>query len=74
MKSNIITASVVLILLTGLSKITGFIREMVLAYYYGASAITDAYITATTVATIIIGGITSSTALAYIPVLLQPAS
>lgn len=67
MKSNIITASVVLILLTGLSKITGFIREMVLAYYYGASAITDAYITATTVATIIIGGITSSTALAYIP-------
>jgi len=67
MKNNLVTASVVLIVLTGLSKITGFIREMVLAYYYGASAMTDAYITATTVATIIIGGITSATALAYIP-------
>lgn len=67
MKNNLVTASVVLILLTGLSKITGFIREMVLAYFYGASAMTDAYITATTVATILIGGITSATALAYIP-------
>ena len=67
MKDNLITASVFLILLTGISKITGFIREMVLAYFYGASAMTDAYITATTVVTIFIGGITSATALAYIP-------
>ena len=36
-------AALVIILLTVISKILGFLREIVLSYYYGASTISDVY-------------------------------
>jgi len=42
------TALLVMII-TILSKILGFGREMVLSYVYGASAITDAYLISQTI-------------------------
>jgi len=57
-----------LILITLISKIFGFVREMVLAHFYGSSNISDAYIIALTIPTtffVLIGrGISAS----YIPI------
>lgn len=53
---------------TLISKILGFFREMIMANYFGASYITDAYIMAIAIPSIIFGGILSSVATAYIPI------
>lgn len=53
--------------LTLISKLLGFVREMVMANFYGASYITDAYVMATTIPTIIFGGIFGAVATAYMP-------
>lgn len=50
-----------------ITKISGFIREMVQAYFYGTTAISDAYIIATTIPAILFAGITGSILTAYIP-------
>ncbi len=47
-------AVVVVIALTVLSKVLGFVREMIVAAYYGAGAVTDAYLTATLVIMLIL--------------------
>jgi len=59
--------ALILILLTIVSKFMGFFREIVLAYYYGASAVSDAYVVSLTLPTIIFTFIGSGLALAYIP-------
>lgn len=46
-------ATAVIVIFTGLSKVLGFIREMVLAYAFGAGAATDAYLVALTIPGII---------------------
>lgn len=53
--------------LTLISKILGFIREMIMANFYGTSYIVDAYVMATTIPTIIFGGIFGAVATAYMP-------
>ena len=53
--------------LTLLSKVLGFVREMVLAGYFGVGDITDAYFMATNIPTMIFGGVFSAVALAYMP-------
>lgn len=47
-------AVVVVIAFTVLSKVLGFVREMMVAAYYGAGAVTDAYLTATLVIMLIL--------------------
>ena len=54
--------------LTLISKLFGFVREMIIANFYGASYITDAYVMAITIPTIIFSGIWGSVAVAYMPV------
>ena len=51
-----------------ISKCLGFVREMVMAGFFGASYITDAYIMANAIPGILFGGIFSSIATAYMPV------
>lgn len=58
-------------ILTGGTKLLGFIREMVLASYYGASEITDAYNMAQSIPNILLTGIVSSVGIAYMPILSQ---
>lgn len=66
-KENLVRASIVMLVFSVISKISGFLREQVFAYYYGASNITDAYITATAISTTIFAGLTTAVTVGYIP-------
>lgn len=59
--------ALLLIILTVLSKIFGFGRELVLSYFYGASSISDAYIIALTIPMIVFAFIGKGISTAYIP-------
>lgn len=68
MKKNSIAYSTMgLILLTFISKILGFLREMVVSYMYGASEMSDAYSMANSVIVLIVAGFASGIMTAYIP-------
>ncbi|MCA9766440.1 MAG: murein biosynthesis integral membrane protein MurJ [Carnobacterium sp.] len=60
------TALLVMIL-TVLSKIIGFARDITLSYFYGASDITDAYLISITIPSVIFGFIGAGIATGYIP-------
>ena len=60
------TALLVMII-TILSKILGFGREIVLSYVYGASAITDAYLISQTIPAVIFSFISAGIATGFIP-------
>lgn len=54
--------------LTLVSKCIGFLREMVMASYYGASYVTDAYVMASTILSVLFGGILAAVSIAYLPI------
>lgn len=58
---------VIVTIINLISKILGFIREMSLSYFFGATYITDAYVIAVSVPTIIFGLIGSGILHSYIP-------
>lgn len=68
-KNNLVLASFVMLTFSIISKLSGFLRELVFAYYYGASNLTDAYITATTISVTIFSGITVAVTTGYIPII-----
>ena len=59
--------ALLLMIITILSKITGFVRDVILAYFYGTSNITDAYLIAITIPSVIFGFIGVGIATGYIP-------
>ncbi|WP_312700202.1 murein biosynthesis integral membrane protein MurJ [Sedimentibacter sp.] len=60
--------TLLLIIITIFSKVIGFVRELTLAYFYGASSISDAYIIALTIPSIIFSFIGNAIATGYIPI------
>lgn len=56
-----------LMLLTILSKIFGFFREVTLSFFYGASNISDAYLISTTIPRVIFGFVTAGIVAGFIP-------
>lgn len=56
-----------IIVITLVSKIIGFGRELLLSYFYGASNVTDAYFIAITIPSVILGFIIQSISSIYIP-------
>ena len=58
---------ILLIILTFLSRIIGLGREITLAYFYGTSNISDAYLMSIAIPTIIITFVITSLATSYIP-------
>jgi len=50
-----------------ISKCFGFLREMVMANYYGTTYITDAYVMAFTILSVLFGGLIYAISAAYIP-------
>ena len=46
-------AAFAIMIITVLSKVLGFAREVALSYFYGASNITDAYLVSLTIPTVI---------------------
>lgn len=67
MNTRLISASLLILTIGIVGKIIGFFREVALAYFYGAGAITDAYITAITIPGVFLAGVTGAIVLAYIP-------
>ena len=59
--------ALLIMILTILSKILGFARELILSYYYGASSITDAYLISLTIPSVIFGFIGVGIGAGYIP-------
>lgn len=73
-KNNLVLASIIMLIFSVISKISGFLREMIFAYFYGASNVTDAYIASTTVSTSIFAGITVAVSAVYIPTISMVSS
>lgn len=59
---------ILLIILTFVSRIIGMIREMSIAYFYGATNVSDAYFISVAIPTIIIAFTIVSLATSYVPV------
>lgn len=57
--------------ITILSKVTGFFRDIVLSYFYGASSISDVYIVSITITSVLFSLIIAGIATAYIPMYKQ---
>ncbi|MFI3225975.1 MAG: murein biosynthesis integral membrane protein MurJ [Clostridia bacterium] len=66
-KNNLVVASIIMLVFSIISKVSGFLREMTFAYFYGASNVTDAYVAATTISVSIFAGITVAVSTGYIP-------
>ena len=59
--------ALLIMLITILSKIFGFARELTLAYFYGASNVSDAYLVSITIPSVIFGFIAAGLVAGYIP-------
>ncbi|MEN1937270.1 murein biosynthesis integral membrane protein MurJ [Paenibacillus sp. 102] len=57
-----------LMIITILSKLLGFARDLTLSYFFGVSNITDAYFISNTIPTVIFGFIGTAIATGYIPI------
>lgn len=66
-KQNIAQTAVLMMILTLISKLLGFVRELVLANFYGASYIVDAYVLAQSIPGMIFGGVFAAIGTAYLP-------
>ena len=49
--------TIILMVTTVLAKLLGFVREMVLAYSFGAGAVSDAYVICFSIPTVIFAGL-----------------
>ena len=64
-------AALMVMILTIISKILGFGREIVQSYFYGASALTDSYLISQTIPTQIFGLISAGFATTFVPMYSQ---
>ncbi|MFZ5968929.1 MAG: murein biosynthesis integral membrane protein MurJ [Bacillota bacterium] len=60
--------ALILMIITLLSKLVGFIRDITLSYFYGASDISDAYLISITIPTVIFALIGTGISTGYIPI------
>ncbi|MEG2246567.1 MAG: murein biosynthesis integral membrane protein MurJ [Peptostreptococcaceae bacterium] len=66
--SKVAKATIGLMIVTMLSKILGFGRELALTYAYGANSISDVYITTVAIPTILFASIGTAISTAFIPI------
>ena len=67
MSSTIIRTAALMAVFTFVSKLLGFVREMVIAGVFGTSYIVDAYVMAQSIPDMLFGGIFASIGTAYMP-------
>lgn len=65
--SKVAKATIGLMIVTMLSKVLGFGRELVLTYFYGATDISDVYITSSSIPIILFASIGTAIATTFIP-------
>lgn len=68
LKQGIFAATVIMVIATLFSRLLGFVRETVIAYYFGATAATDAYLVAHIFPTLLSSLAVGAIASALIPV------
>lgn len=68
LRQSILAATVAMITATTLSRLLGFARETVIAYYFGATAATDAYLVALIFPTVLSGLAVGAIASAFVAV------
>lgn len=61
-------ATVIVAVLGVLSKIMGFVREQLVAWFFGASGLTDAYVVALSIPTVLTGLISNPVSTGFLPV------
>ena len=66
-KNGFVSIALWLTLASVIGKVLGFLKDILISYYYGSSASTDAIFLALSIPTIILGVFTSSTDSAIIP-------
>lgn len=66
MEKRVVKNSVIMICLYAITKIAGFAKEMLMANYYGASMITDAYNVVVTMSSTFFEGITTAIVVGYL--------
>lgn len=64
---NIVQTAAMMVVLTMISKLLGFVRELILADVYGTSFVTDAYAQAQNIGNVLTGGIIGALGAAYTP-------
>lgn len=62
---------ILMVVITIFSKLFGFLREILLSYYYGANQITDAYFISIAITTTAIGFIGTAISCSFIPIYLK---
>lgn len=65
---NVKKAAILIMICTIISKVLGFGRELALAYFYGASSISDAYLISLTIPGVIFSFIGTGIATGFIPI------
>ena len=60
--------AIAIMLITIISKIFGFVRDIILSYFYGASNVSDAYLISQTIPSVIFGFIISGLVAGFIPI------
>ncbi|PRO65337.1 murein biosynthesis integral membrane protein MurJ [Alkalicoccus urumqiensis] len=60
---------VLMMLLTIVSKVIGFLRDVTLAYFYGTSGVSDAYLISLTVPVVLFGMVAKGVSTGYIPMI-----
>lgn len=59
--------AIIIMIITIISKLFGFARDIILSYFYGTSNISDAYVISLTIPTVIFGIVSGGIAAGYIP-------
>ncbi len=67
-KRSMARATVIVAVLGVLSKIMGFMREQLIAWFFGATGFTDAYVVALAIPTVLTGLISNPVCTAFLPV------
>lgn len=71
MGKSILKSAALIFVLTVVSKVLGFFKSVLQAYYFGADEITDAFYIASNLVSNVIYMITSSVAVAFVPIYIQ---
>lgn len=70
-RGNVARAATVIMVISVLGKLLGFIREQVIASLFGATGLTDAYVAAWTVPQMLFGLVGGALGMAFIPVYMR---
>ena len=65
--AQIFSKALTVAVFTAVSRFLGFLRELALSYFYGAGRVSDAFVVAFTVPSVVFGFLSSAAAVCYIP-------